>query len=431
MRNIRIKLAVFFISLMVLSSFISLVLSVLFPNSSIKKEIIQGQHTVAVSILELEKKTDLSFEEILQLTSNPMFRVREIENINELQLSAQEQKRLENAEIISLSNKKFMYVSTLLMLNGHYLEISLHPHNNVIRIAISRAGITLLSYILFGALLIAVSGRSAVMPILKLNKATQEVAKGNFDIQVINHSRDEVGQLTNSFNMMIQELKRIEYLRKDFINSVSHEFKTPLASIQGFAKLLQKGNLSLEERQEYTDIIVEETERLSRLSSNILRLSSLDNQEFIDRRTYFSLDEQIRKTIVLLEPEWSKKNISFDLELDDLRYQGDEELLQQVWINLLNNAVKFSHENGKIAVSLGRTASAVKVEISDEGIGMSEEIMLRIFERFYQGDKSHSRDGNGLGLPLVKRILELCGGSIHVTSKLHEGSTFTVELPVI
>jgi signal transduction histidine kinase len=150
----------------------------------------------------------------------------------------------------------------------------------------------------------------------------------------------------------------------------------------------------------------------------------------LEKKTIFSLDEQIRKSILLLEHEWSNKNIDFDIELDEVQYQGDEELLQQVWINLLNNAVKFSNTNSSIAVRLYRTNSAVIVKISDNGIGMSEETMLRIFEKFYQGDKAHSHDGNGLGLSLVKRILDLCNGSIYVESKLCEGSTFTVELPV-
>jgi len=319
---------------------------------------------------------------------------------------------------------------TMLMLDDSYIKISLHPHNSIFKLVASRIGLTLLSYIIIGALLIALSGKMALKPILKLSSATKEVAKGNFDVQVENNSDDEVGQLTKNFNKMIRELKSIEYLRKDFINSVSHEFKTPIASIQGFAKLLQKGNLSKEEEQEYADIIVEETTRLSKLSSNILRLSSLENQEMLEKKTVFSLDEQIRKIILLLEHKWSNKNIDFDIELDEIQYHGDEELLQQVWINLLDNAIKFSNTNSSIIVRLYRTASAAKLEISDTGIGMSEETMLRIFERFYQGDKAHSYDGNGLGLSLVKRILDLCNGSIHVKSKLHEGSTFTVELPV-
>lgn len=431
MRKIRIKLGIFFISLMVLSSFMSMVVSSIFPNSSVKKEILLGQQAVAVSILELGQKTELSLADITQITSNFMFRAREIENIDSMQLSEEELRKLQNHEIVSLSDKKPFDATTLLMLDDHYIQISLHPKNNMFRIVLSRAGLTLLSYIVFGAFLIAISGHTAVKPILRLNKAIQEVTKGNFDVHVENNSSDEVGQLTKNFNKMTQELKRIEYLRKDFINSVSHEFKTPLASIQGFAKLIQKGNLSEEERQEYSDIIVEETTRLSRLSSNILRLSSLDNQEIIDRKTLFSLDEQIRKTILLLEHEWSIKSIDLDIELAEVQYQGDEELLQQVWINLLNNAVKFSHENGRITVRLNKTASSVKVEISDTGIGMSEETMQRIFERFYQGDKARSSEGNGLGLPLVKRILDLCNGSIQVRSRLNEGSTFTVELPVI
>jgi len=229
---------------------------------------------------------------------------------------------------------------------------------------------------------------------------------------------------------MTRELKGIEYLRKDFINSVSHEFKTPIASIQGFAKLLQKGNLSEEEKQEYTNIIVEETSRLSNLSSNILKLSKLENQEMIDRKAIFSLDEQIRRSILLLEHEWSKKNICFDIELDSVKFPGDEELLQQVWINLLGNAIKFSNDNSSITVRLHGSASFVKVKITDTGIGMSEEIQPRIFEKFYQGHKSHSYDGNGLGLPLVKRILDLCDGKIHVQSSLGKGSTFIVQLPL-
>ena len=429
MKKIRIKLAIFFISLMFISSILSFFVSSLFPGS-IKKEIMLNQQAIAISILELGQKTDLSIDDITKMTSTFMFEVHKLENIDSLEISNEELSKIQNHEIVFLSGKTFPRAVTMLMLDDSYIKISLHPHNSIFKLVASRIGLTLLSYIIIGALLIALSGKMALKPILKLSSATKEVAKGNFDVQVENNSDDEVGQLTKNFNKMIRELKSIEYLRKDFINSVSHEFKTPIASIQGFAKLLQKGNLSKEEEQEYADIIVEETTRLSKLSSNILRLSSLENQEMLEKKTVFSLDEQIRKIILLLEHKWSNKNIDFDIELDEIQYHGDEELLQQVWINLLDNAIKFSNTNSSIIVRLYRTASAAKLEISDTGIGMSEETMLRIFERFYQGDKAHSYDGNGLGLSLVKRILDLCNGSIHVKSKLHEGSTFTVELPV-
>jgi len=170
---------------------------------------------------------------------------------------------------------------------------------------------------------------------------------------------------------------------------------------------------------------------MSKLSSNILNLSRLENQEMIGNKTVFSLDEQIRKSILLLEPEWSKKNIEFDIELDSVQFKGDEELLQQVWLNLLSNAIKFSYENGIITVRLYEIGSVVKVKISDTGVGMSEEVQERIFEKFYKEDSAHSFEGSGLGLSLVKRIVDLCGGKIYVKSSLGRGSTFTIELTMM
>jgi len=405
-------------------------MSALFPNNSIKNELKLNQQAIAISILELRQKTDLSIDDIIKITSTFMYTVSRVENIDLIKITEEELKRIENHEIVFLSNGVSHVSTTMIMLDDSYIKINLRPHNNIFKFVASRVGLTLISYILIGAFLVALFGKRAVKRILLLTSATQEVAKGNFDVQIDNKSNDEIGQLTKNFNKMTRELKSIEYLRKDFINSVSHEFKTPIASIQGFAKLLQKENLSEEEKQEYTNIIVEETSRLSNLSSNILKLSKLENQEMIDRKAIFSLDEQIRRSILLLEHEWSKKNIDFDIELDSVKFSGDEELLQQVWINLLSNAIKFSNENSSITVRLHVSASFVKVKITDTGIGMSEEIQPRIFEKFYQGHKSHSYDGNGLGLPLVKRILDLCDGKVHVESSLGKGSTFIVELPL-
>lgn len=430
MKKITVKLTLFFISLMLISSIFSFFLSTFFTNTSIKNEIRLHQQAIGISILELQQKTDLSLDDIANITSTFMYDVRKLESIDSLNITNEELKKIQNHEITFLSHKISPVSTTILMVDDSYIKISLHPHNNIFRVVASRVGFTLISYVIIGAFLIALSGRLAVKPILKLTSATKEVAKGNFDIQVKNNSHDEVGQLTKNFNKMIRELKSIEYLRKDFITSVSHEFKTPLASIQGFAKLLQKGNLSDDEKEDYTNIIVEESARLSKLSSNILKLSKLENQESIDKKTTFSLDEQIRKSILLLEHEWSLKNIEFDIELDEVKYEGDEELLQQVWINLLNNAIKFSSIDSTIAVKLYKTSSTIKVKIRDTGIGMSGETVIRIFEKFYQGDKAHSYDGNGLGLSLVKRILDLCNGNIYVESKLNEGSTFIVELPI-
>lgn len=284
---------------------------------------------------------------------------------------------------------------------------------------------------IIGTLLAFPVGYYLLKPLNELIVATREVSKGNFDVKAkeLKHNFG-VGELIKSFNIMTDELSSIEMFRNDFISNVSHEFKTPIASIQGFAKLLQTANLSLDEREEYTNIIIEETRRLSHLSTNILKISKLEHQKIVERETTFSLDEQIRRSILLLEYLWNKKGIQFNIHLGEVNYTGDEELLQQVWVNLISNAINFSPKEGTIHIELIEMDKNIKCKIQDYGAGMTDETQSRIFEKFYQGDRSRSKEGNGLGLPLVKRILELSNGTIYVESKLNEGSTFTVELPI-
>lgn len=431
MIKLRMRLILFFVSLMFISSILSFIMSAFLPNNSLGKELRQNQQDIANSILELNQETDLSIEEITDMASNFMYDVSIINNINSLQISNEEMNRLQNQETIIFSNQRKNQVTSLLMIDGSYIKISPNSHNNIFRIIASRVRISLISYIAIGSFLVILLAKSVVRPILELTSATQEVAKGNFDIQIDSKGNNEIAQMIQNFNIMTKELKNIEYLRKDFINSVSHEFRTPIASIQGFAKLLQNDDLAEDERREYAQIIIEETSRLSKLSSNILNLSKLENQEMIGKKIIFSLDEQIRRTILLLEHEWSRKNIEFDIDLENTKYQGDEELLQQVWINILSNAIKFSSEASSIAVKLYQMETSIKIEISDTGIGMNEEMRERIFEKFYQGDKAHSIGGNGLGLSIVKRIIDICEGNIYVESRLGYGTTFTVELPLI
>ncbi len=193
---------------------------------------------------------------------------------------------------------------------------------------------------------------------------------------------------------------------------------------------MQDHDLSPKERQEYSRLIIESTRQLSSLSSNILKLSKLENQEYIVDKSQFGLDEQIRQALLLLEAQWNDKNINLDLDLEPVVFYGNEDLLMQVWLNLLGNAIKFTDRGGGIAVHLSTTGHAVTVTITDSGIGMTEEVMKHIFVKFYQGDKSRSAEGNGLGLPLVRRIVELCGGEVSVESKVGEGSVFVVTFPV-
>lgn len=191
----------------------------------------------------------------------------------------------------------------------------------------------------------------------------------------------------------------------------------------------QDKNLSREKFEEYTDIIIEETKRLNHLSTNMLKLSKLDSQVIQNKKTCFSLDEQLRRTFLILEEHWSIKNIELDINLEKVSFEGDEELVQQIWINLIGNAIKFSYDYGTIYVALKETTNSVVVEIRDEGVGISEESKARIFEKFYQGDSSRSEAGNGLGLAIVKRIIEICEGRIYFESSVGKGTCFRVTLP--
>ena len=239
----------------------------------------------------------------------------------------------------------------------------------------------------------------------------------------------EMGELMRSFNDMTEALGSTAYLQKDFISSISHEFKTPIASIRGFAKLLQMPGLTEEQKAEYISMIAQESDRLSRLSETLLRLSALEQKTALATLNTFSLDEQLRQVILRLEPTWTPKNIDWQLDLNEVSIQSDQELLNQVWINLLQNAIKFSPNDSEIAVRVFRDGNAI-VEVEDHGCGMTEEAQKRIFDKFYQADKSRKQEGVGLGLSLVKRIVDMMGGTITVTSQVNVGSTFRVELPI-
>ena len=269
-------------------------------------------------------------------------------------------------------------------------------------------------------------------PLKKFNaflNALNRVGKGDFNVQLNFEDSNGMNQIFSSFNKMVRELNSIETLRSDFISNFSHEFKTPIVSIRGFARLAQDSKLSEEERNEYLNIIISESNRLVLLSNNTLMLTKLESQEFVIEKKVFSLDEQVRQCILILQNEWEKKKIDLNINLEEITFLGNEDLLQQLWINLLNNAIKYTDENGTIVISTVKHDHNIITTISDNGIGMSEETLKHIFDQFYQGDSSHKMDGNGLGLSIAKRIATLCSGTIEVHSKLHEGTTFIIILP--
>lgn len=227
---------------------------------------------------------------------------------------------------------------------------------------------------------------------------------------------------------MTQQLASIELFKNDFINNFSHEFKTPISSIIGFAEELERDDITKEERKLYLSIIISESKRLANLSSNILLLTKLENQMIITNKKTFSLDEQIRNTILMMQDDWKSKNVNLELSLEAVEYYGNPELIKQIWINLINNAIKFTDENGTIKINLKTDDTKIIVVIEDNGIGMEPEIIKHIFDKFYQGDASRATKGKGLGLSLVKKIVDLSKGTIEVKSKIDQGTTFTIYL---
>lgn len=235
-------------------------------------------------------------------------------------------------------------------------------------------------------------------------------------------------ELSTVFNKLSFELQNTEMLRSDFINNFSHEFKTPIVSITGFANLLKKGNLTEEQRNQYLDAIEEESVRLSYMANNVLNLTRIENQATLSDITSFNVSEQIRSSILLLERKWDKKCLDLQLEFDEYTICANEELLKQVWINLLDNAIKFSKENGIITVRDNKSDHYVSFSITNYGIELPKDVEAKIFNKFYQADESHSTEGNGIGLAIVKRIVDLHKGNVFVKSE-NMSVTFTVEIP--
>ena len=265
-----------------------------------------------------------------------------------------------------------------------------------------------------------------------LMSAIDEISRGNFEILInLNELGPQHHEVANAINEMAQSLGTLETMRQDFISNVSHEIQSPLTSIGGFAALLKKTDLPDDQRQKYAEIIESESKRLSSLSDNLLKLSSLDNNKIPLTIREFRLDKQLERMALTMEPQWSAKDIALEADLQKLTIYGDEDLLSQAWMNLLHNAIKFTPDGGQIRVSLDQGSRGMVVKVADTGVGISHEDQMHIFERFYKADKARDRSlgGNGLGLSLVKKIVELHDGVITVESEIGKGTAITVSLP--
>lgn len=425
-KNLRYRYTVYFFGTMLIACLISTLLAYFYLNSHFGSETEQIQQEIVEALTDVSGDSEI----FISLPSSYSYDLYNLEKMEETAPELQKYiERLQNGEVVIAKHWLLPTVTTYFMIDGDYYQLSQFSDSSLgAQITISLLA-AIGAAIVLGTLLATFMGKRFLRPIRELCAATNELAKGNFDVRVKPSGDNEIGQLVRNFNQMADDLGSIETLQREFTGNFSHEFKTPLASINGFAKLLCAENVSEEERCEYATIISEESERLSKLATSILALTKLENQQTLPAKKTFSLDEQLRRVIATTEPQWSKKRLDMEIELDEIDITSCEELLSDVWFNLLGNAIKFTDVGGQITVRLYATLDHIVVEIEDDGIGMDERTQKRVFDKFYQGDRSHASEGNGLGLALVKRIVELCGGRIGLESEPDAGSLFRVTLP--
>lgn len=329
----------------------------------------------------------------------------------------------------NLRVRMVVFVTGLVILNVIITLLLLRLLENFSLNPIVKQLIMIATVLIIGAVVSALFSKNFINPFQEIRHGMEKVADGDFSVRLdTSSSLKEVQEIYSGFNLMVKELGTIEVLQSDFVSNVSHEFKTPISSIEGYSMMLQAGDNLTEDQKRYVERIMINTGRLSSLVGNVLLLSKIENQSIQTNKEQFRLDEQIRESLVVLEPQWSKKDIELDVDMESVKYLGNENLLHHVWDNLLGNAVKFSPTCSKITVRLFKSNRRIVFTVEDEGQGIPKEIRPHIFDKFYQADSSHKQEGNGLGLPLAKQILMLSGGKIEVGDALGGGCKFTVTL---
>lgn len=285
--------------------------------------------------------------------------------------------------------------------------------------------------LIVGAVLSFFIGKLLLAPVKNLQKAMKTVTDGDLTVSVSEESVfEEIASINHSFNLMIGELRASEQMQRDFVSNVSHEFKTPLSVLEGYAQLLQDPVLTPVERETYTQKVLETTRKMNELIGNILVLSRLEHNALSKPKTRYELDEQIRTTVAELQYKWEAKRISFDANLEEISILYNQSLLSHVIVNLIDNAIKFSPENGTVTLTLRREGGTAVFTVTDEGEGITPQAEDRIFQPFYQADTSRKAQGNGLGLALAKRVLDKTGGSISAQNTPQGGACFTITLPI-
>lgn len=338
-----------------------------------------------------------------------------------------------NNELSFKHHNEVLAYGTKNMINGQEYYIYVQKDTSGQKSAIANSAILILGCVfLTGSIVFLVIADIIVKPLTRLTNAIKELSNGNYNVRVDNVGQDEISKLNQGFNQMARQLAKQDETRQKFISDISHEFQTPLTSIQGFANILKEEDLPKEQRVKYANIILYNSKRLSSLAKNMLQLTLLDREEIELELTNYSLVEQMNRVISTQENQAMEKNIEivFEMPKKEIFIEGDEQRLEQVWTNIISNAIKYTNEGGLITITMKKNSKDIEVSIEDTGIGMSKEVVSHIFERFYREDKARNVEGNGLGLAIVKSIVDLHHGKINILSQVDVGTNFIVRLPI-
>lgn len=338
-----------------------------------------------------------------------------------------------NNELSFKHHNEVLTYGTKNMINGQEYYIYVQKDTSGQKSAIANSAILILGCVfLTGSIVFLVIADIIVKPLTRLTNAIKELSNGNYNVRVDNVGQDEISKLNQGFNQMARQLAKQDETRQKFISDISHEFQTPLTSIQGFANILKEEDLPKEQRVKYANIILYNSKRLSSLAKNMLQLTLLDREEIELELTNYSLVEQMNRVISTQENQAMEKNIEivFEMPKKEIFIEGDEQRLEQVWTNIISNAIKYTNEGGLITITMKKNSKDIEISIEDTGIGMSKEVVSHIFERFYREDKARNVEGNGLGLAIVKSIVDLHHGKIDILSQVDVGTNFIVRLPI-
>ncbi|WP_214723287.1 ATP-binding protein [Exiguobacterium sp. s143] len=425
-RSISGRFFVILFGLLLLPLLLPFIMTVWFQFQEVDQDLNNQLQQRTDQIERLMQDQNLSFAEASQYMDQSLIQTTQYTSLNQVQsLSSSERDQLQRKGEITIGGVWLEPSQYIRQTETGYLVSTPIAGQRILDGLRTSAGIGIVITIGVAFILTWLAVTLVTRRIRRISEAAIEVTNGNYDVSIKEGGNDEVALLVENFNHMTEALRRNDHLAKDLVASISHELKTPIASIQGFSRLLLTEENS-DKRQQYLTIMEQESTRLSRLTSNLVRLSRLDHQTIIERKRY-RLDEQLRTCLLLLERQWTEKSLRLELDLPDLSVEWEEELMQHVWLNLLENAIRFSPESGVLEVTLSEGKN-IRVTIRDEGPGIAEQDLPYVFDRFYQGEQSRANEGHGLGLSIVKRIIDLHDGELTIKNHPDQGAIVTVTL---